>query len=443
MEKMESMEPKSQGLGLWMAVIFLAGQMAGVGVLALPSAMVGTGPTGFFLLIYFTYNAIFVGQRLGLCWMIIEEKFPELQSKEGCRDPYMVIAEKAIGPVGRHIVSVCVSFTLYGVCCVVLVLMGSFLQNIFESFGVDSTKCIFMIIISIFMAPLCWLGTPKDFWFVAVGALISTVIGCIMVMVKEAVDVADHQSCYYTFNSTTGDSLFDRHWPEPSSPLDFGKAFSSVMFAFAGASTFPTIQADMKNKSQFPKAAFYSMLILCMVYLPMSVVGWGLLGDQVGGSVIDSLCNGPAKVCIEILFLLHLISAFPIIINPPCQFFESLLNISPQFGLKRVIFRSFSVVILLLIGLSLPNFGAILNLIGATTITLLNFIFPPIFFLILSKSEHNNEGVQARPVSLMVRIYCWHMVIVCSIGGIIAFYASVTSISQALSGGESCWVTLV
>ena len=41
--------------------------------------------------------------------------------------------------------------------------------------------------------------------------------------------------------------------------------------------------------------------------------------------------------------------------------------------------------LLLVIGLSLPNFGAILNLIGATTITLLNFIFPPIFYLLLER----------------------------------------------------------
>ena len=31
------------GLGLFMAIIFLAGEMAGVGVLALPRSMVGTG----------------------------------------------------------------------------------------------------------------------------------------------------------------------------------------------------------------------------------------------------------------------------------------------------------------------------------------------------------------------------------------------------------------
>ena len=37
------------------------------------------------------------------------------------------------------------------------------------------------------------------------------------------------------------------------------KAFASIMFAFAGASTFPTIQADMKHKDQFK----YSAIIAC------------------------------------------------------------------------------------------------------------------------------------------------------------------------------------
>ena len=43
--------------------------------------------------------------------------------------------------------------------------------------------------------------------------------------------------------------------------------------------------------------------------------------------------------------------------------------------------------ILLIIALSLPNFGAILNLIGATTITLLNFVFPPLFYLLLARKS--------------------------------------------------------
>jgi len=428
------------GLGLFMAIIFLAGEMAGVGVLALPRSMVGTGPAGFALLVYFTINAMFVGTRLGLCWIMITERFPEF--KEGCRDPYMVIAEKAVGPIGRHVVSVCVAITLYGSCCVVIVLMGGFLQNIFEYFDVKLTICVWMIIVAAVMTPLCWFGTPADFWFIAVGALVSTVVGCGIIMVKEGMDSADEKSCYYVYNLITNETEFEVTRPAPSSPFDFGKAFSSIMFAFAGASTFPTIQADMKDKNQFPKAAVVAMLILCMIYVPMSAVGWGLLGDKLENSVIDSLCDGPVKVAVEILFLVHLISAFPILLNPPSQFFEGLLKIPSNFGPFRVLFRTLVIAFLLILGLSLPDFGAILDLIGSTTITGLNFVFPPVFYMFLAdKAKQNKEWTQ-RPVSLPVRIYCWHMVIVGIAGGVIAFINAVTNIREALSGGESCWETL-
>ena len=62
-----------------MAIIFLAGEMAGVGVLALPMAMVGTGPAGFALIVYFTINAMFSGSRLGMCWVMITERFEEFR----------------------------------------------------------------------------------------------------------------------------------------------------------------------------------------------------------------------------------------------------------------------------------------------------------------------------------------------------------------------------
>ena len=59
------------------AASYLPSQMAGVGVLALPKAMVGTGPAGFALIVYFTVNAMFAGSRLGMCWVMVTERYPE------------------------------------------------------------------------------------------------------------------------------------------------------------------------------------------------------------------------------------------------------------------------------------------------------------------------------------------------------------------------------
>ena len=77
----------------------------------------------------------------------------------------MIIAEKSGGTWVRHLVSVCISITLFGAGCVIIVLCGSFFQNIFQSISnVHMTSCDWTIIVVVLFTPLCWLGSPKDFW---------------------------------------------------------------------------------------------------------------------------------------------------------------------------------------------------------------------------------------------------------------------------------------
>ena len=66
------------------------------------------------------------------------------------------------------------------------------------------------------------------------------------------IDTNDDTSCHGPH--------FNPGHPEPKSPQDFGEAFSAIMFSFGGASLFPTIQADMRDRTQFPTAAVYSMI---------------------------------------------------------------------------------------------------------------------------------------------------------------------------------------
>jgi amino acid permease len=71
--------------------------------------------------------------------------------------------------------------------------------------------------------------------FIAVGALASTVVACTLILVQSLLDYQAGEEVVY---------------PEPTMLGTF-KAFGSIMFAYAGASTFPTIQADMKKKEKF------------------------------------------------------------------------------------------------------------------------------------------------------------------------------------------------
>ena len=67
LEKLEmEREAAKHGLGVITAAIFLAGEMAGSGVLALPFAMVGTGKNLQDCLVYF-FDFFFNSFRLGRC----------------------------------------------------------------------------------------------------------------------------------------------------------------------------------------------------------------------------------------------------------------------------------------------------------------------------------------------------------------------------------------
>jgi hypothetical protein len=52
------------------------------------------------LIVYFCVNAGYGGTRLGACWAILEERYPEYRSP--VRNPYATIAYRAVGRWGRY-----------------------------------------------------------------------------------------------------------------------------------------------------------------------------------------------------------------------------------------------------------------------------------------------------------------------------------------------------
>ena len=95
----------------------------------------------------------------------------------------------------------------------------------------------------------------------AIGALITTITACTLCNIQIVLDTKnnkiDFSQCSTNYNHSK-DTSFVVKYPNPSFEGYF-MAFGSIMFAFGGASTFPTIQADMKDKSKFKFAAYIAM----------------------------------------------------------------------------------------------------------------------------------------------------------------------------------------
>ena len=101
-----------KGLTVFTAAVFIIGEMAGSGVLALPAAIVGAGWTGFGLLILCCFASGYCGTVLGRSWAILRERHDEY--KGHVRYPYPAIGEMAYGRWASLAVTICINITLIG-----------------------------------------------------------------------------------------------------------------------------------------------------------------------------------------------------------------------------------------------------------------------------------------------------------------------------------------
>merc|ERR1719414_2468375 len=121
----------------------------------------------------------------------------------------------------------------------------------------------------------------------------------------------------------------------------------------------------------------------------------------------------------------HLITAVPIVVNPPSQYFEELMEIPKSFNWKRCLFRTCTMIVILLIGQSLPSFGPILSLIGGSTVTIITFVLPPILYIMAV------DGSDMRKLGIIERCYCYCLISIGILGGISATYSAISAIATA------------
>ena len=72
---------------------------------------------------------------------------------------------------------------------------------------------------------------------------------------------------------------------------------------------------------------FLSNLVLLAIYFPTAFVGYYFLGDCVQDNMIASMSVGTMRKIAEVVMMIHLITAVPIVVNPPSQYFEELMEI--------------------------------------------------------------------------------------------------------------------
>ncbi|XP_072025937.1 uncharacterized protein [Amphiura filiformis] len=412
---------KVGGLTIFTAAIFIVGDMAGSGVLALPRAVVDSGWIGLVLIVVCAFISAYTGVVLGRCWVIIKDRFPEKYATDHVRYPYPAIGYEAAGIYTRYIITFCVNFTLFGVSTVFLLLAADNMQSLLNEANVNMSFCYWLPILAAILCPFTWFGTPKDFWPIAAGAFIATAIACVLLFIQIFIDYdpstkVEHKSTDFT---------------------NFFLAFGTILFAFGGHAVFPTIQHDMKRPENFPRTVFLSYSVILTEYLPIAAAGYFIFGNQFftqdTDNILSLLSDNGLTVAVTVLITCHLVCGFIIVINPFCQELEELFKIPLEFNWKRVVLRTIVCAFVLFVAETIPSFGAILSLIGGSTVTFLTFVFPSFFYIRLNRMRSPKEAWGGRKMQLYEYILHGEIIMVGVLGAIASTYSAIDSIATGAS----------
>ncbi|PVD28157.1 hypothetical protein C0Q70_10742 [Pomacea canaliculata] len=364
----------------------------------------------------------YTGHILGRCWSIVQERYPRYRGP--VRYPYPVIGQVTFGTPGRLLISIAINFTLFGVSVVFLLLASQNVTAIVKHlFKLEWSFCYWLLIVAAVLLPLSWLGTPKDFWPIAVGAMAATSIACVILVTNMALDAKKVPTVIH------GEVDL----------VSFAAAFGTICFAFGGHPTFPTFQADMREPAKFGKACLIAYLVVLLMYFPVASVGYFVYGTNIKDNILETVSAGPMLTIVQVLITGHLVCSFIIVINPVCQEIEELLGIERHFGWQRAVLRSVVCVIVAFVALSIPHFGAILSLIGGSSTTLLAYIAPPVFYLKLAATEGPWPSFS---VPLFEKVANVEIMVVGLVAGIAATYSAVSSLVSPGTFAPPCYISI-
>ncbi|XP_047493369.1 amino acid transporter AVT1J-like [Penaeus chinensis] len=407
-----------KGLTMMVGAMFLVGEMAGAGVLNLPKAMANTGWVGVPLTIVLCAGVGYSGTRLAECWVLLEERWPEYRVP--CRRPYPAIAYRALGTAGQYVAEFALNLTLFGASTVFLLLATQMIHSITASL-INLTACEWTLIVGAVLTPLTWMGTPKDFWPASILAMAATFLACLVVMVKVVLQADASGPPLYT--APTFGSFF----------LGFG----SILFALGGASIFPTVQNDMRDRAQFSSSVIVAFLTLLVLYLPLMTICYGVLGSEVKDNILMNV-SGVVVTLVNALIFVHFVFALTIVVNPVMQTLEGIFNLPNRFSPKRCALRSCIMAVIILMGLAVPDFGKILDLIGGSSVTLMSFILPPLCYIRLCNAELT-EGVKHRDLARWERVLLIAIVVVGCVGGVASSYSALREILSPQAFSFTCF----
>ncbi|VDN04050.1 unnamed protein product [Thelazia callipaeda] len=379
------------GIGWIVAAVFIVADLVGGGVVAMPAAFGITLGIIFMFIICFFFTT--TGWLLADTWIIMCKRFPEYRLH--CRQPYPEMGLISIGKSAEIATKLLVHSTLIGTAIVYLLLSSKVFHNLLGNLEIQFSFCWLIIIVAVLILPITFLKSPADYWWAIVAAVACTVLAITLVFVGVSLDIS---VCYTQAYHT---------------PASYDAVLSLGLFLFA----------------------FNGVALL---YMPLSIFAFIIYGNSIKNSVIDSMQTTWIRYVADLAIALHCILTIIITVNPLNLQLEETFRIPHKFGIKRVVSRTFLMAFILFVGLTIPNFGSVMDLFGSTTIPCTCIILPSLFSLYICAATYDEKtNTWIRPTFIQIlqrtpKLKLIYLIVVNAITIICAVISTIMAMKQIL-----------
>ncbi|XP_071713865.1 amino acid transporter AVT6E-like [Rutidosis leptorrhynchoides] len=413
--------------GIYGAVFNLTTTIIGAGIMALPATMKVLG--------------LIVGVILIILMGILSEISVELLIRftVQCKAlSYGEIVQEALGKPARIISEICIIINNAGVLVVYLIIMGDVMSGSLNHIGVfdqwlgngfwDHRKLVILLMVIIFLAPLCALDKIDSLSLTSAASVILAVIFVVIAFVVAFIKLV------------RGEIESPRLTPDFGSEeaiLDLLVVIPVMANAFVCHFNLQPIYNELEGRSPHKMNTVGRMTtVLCIsIYCLTAISGYLLFGNDTESDVLTNFDKPLGKEFSTVLnyivrvgYVLHLILVFPVIHFSLRQTVDALAfegSAPLHESRQRCLIWTFTLLALVYIGCTMiPSIWTAFKLTGATTAVALGFTFPALIALKLG----SQYGLTSRE-----RLLSWVMLslaILVSVVGVVSNIYSLHSNSE-------------
>lgn len=303
---------------------------------------------------------------------------------------YQDSVEFVMGRKGKFLVLVTNGLFAFGGCIGFCIIIGDTIPHVLRAFFTSDSfflrRNVIISMVTLFISyPLSLQRNIAALSKASFLALISMVIIVFSVVIKGPMLASSWKSEAFTYKS-----IF-------ITPEIF-RGISVISFALVCHHNTSFIFLSMKNRSiqKFSRLTHISTFVSVLFCMLMGYSGFGVFGEKTKGNILnnfpvdDTLIN-VARLC----FGFNMLTTFPLEIFVLRDVLATFIQTQPKENIEPValstklhfIITTVLVFVTMAISLTTCNLGALFELIGATTASIMSYILPPYTNLLLRKQN--------------------------------------------------------